>query len=232
MALGVSDKNNALAQAETPGAGLVSLNKREQQALAEILISSKSRDGLPKQRVMRVLRTRDEGVFEMFLRKVRGVAGDAFKVVYDEQSNRCFALARANAKWTQEVLDNRHLALLLFCFYLGMTSKTGRMTFDELHGYLQRSSLYAERKLINALDHLVKCGFLRMEEFEGEEEEKKRAYRLTEMGRQAFPPSYLMRVLSESQGGEVSMEQVYSFFNLNQRAGKQEDEEIEQFSLF
>jgi len=211
---------------------LVSLNRNEQQALAEILISSKSMDGLPKRRVMRILRTRDEGVFEIFLRKVRDLAGDAFKLVYDEQGDRCFALARANARWTQEMLDNNQLALLLFCFYLGMTSRTGRMTFDELHGYLQRSSLYAERKLLYALDHLVKCGFLRMEEFTGEGEEKKRAYRLTEMGRQAFPPSYLMRILSESQGGEVSMEQVTSFFNLDRRASEQEEDTTEQFSLF
>lgn len=217
----------------SPSLDLLTLNRKEQQALSEILISSKSMDGVPRRRVMRVLRVRDEAEFEKFLRKVNGVLGDALRVVYDEQSDRCVALTRAHASWTQELLDDRHLALLLFCFYMCMTSRSGRVTFEELLGYFQRSSLYAERKLMLALDHLVKGGFLRMEEMAGEEEEKKRVYWLTEAGRHAFPLSFLMRVVSESQGGEVSLEQVRDFFTLERR--EEDDaagEGLEQLQLF
>ncbi|MEW5898046.1 MAG: hypothetical protein AB1652_02600 [Bacillota bacterium] len=216
-----------------PSLDLLTLNRKEQQALSEILISSKSMDGIPRQRVMRVLRVRDEAEFEKFLRKVNGILGDALRVIYDERSNRCIALTRANASWAQELLDDRQLALLLFCFYLCMTSRSGRVTFDELLGYFQRSSLYAERKLMLALDHLVKSGFLRMEELTGEEEEKKRVYWLTEAGRHVFPLTYLMRVVSESQGGEVSLEQVRGFFTLERREEDAVAEGgVEQLQLF
>ncbi|KJS18246.1 MAG: hypothetical protein VR69_01420 [Peptococcaceae bacterium BRH_c4b] len=213
---------------------ILMLDKRQQQALSEILISSKSMDGVPRQRVMRVLRTRDEEVFNLFLRKANSILGDALKLVYDEQSNRCVALTRANAAWTQEVLDDHQLALFIFCFYLGMTSRTGRMTFDELHGYFQRSSLYAERKLMHALDHLAKCGLLRMEEYEGEGDEKKRSYYITQVGRQALPLPFLMRIVSESQGGEVTMEQVRDFFSLDRRQEDtgNTDEDKKQLKLF
>lgn len=217
----------------SPPAEIISLNRREQQALSEILISSKSMDGIPKRRVLRVLRVREEAGFELFLRKVNGILGDALKVVYDEQSDRCVALTRANASFAQELLDDRHLALLLFCFYMCMTSRSGRVTFDELLGYFQRSSLYAARRLLLALDHLVKSGFLRTEEIPGEEEEKKRVYWLTEAGRHAFPLRYLMRVVGESQGGEVSLEQVRDFFTLERREEEEEaGPEMEQFKLF
>lgn len=209
-------------RAPGPGTGdiaadLVTLTGREQQALAEILISSKSFTGVNKQRVLRLLRKRGDEHLHLFLRKVNRVMGDALRVVYDEEADRCLALARANASWVQEMLDDHHLALLLFCFYLGMSSRTGNITFDELHQYFQRSSLYAERRLLAALDHLVKCGFLRVEEVAGEADEKKRVYRLTAAGKNAFPLRYLMRVVSESQGGEVSLEQVRDFFALDRQ---------------
>ncbi|MGQ9558172.1 MAG: hypothetical protein ACUVTU_09490 [Desulfurispora sp.] len=209
----------AMAEQASPSAecdaGWLMLNKREQQALCEILISSKSFTGISKQRLLRILRKRDPEHLGMFLRKVNQVLGDALRVIYDEEADRCLALTRASADWVQEMLDDHHLALLLFCFYLGMTSRTGNITFDELHQHLQRSSLYAERKLLAALDHLVKCGFLRQEEYGGENEEKKRLYRLTTAAKHAFPPRYLMRVLSETQGGEVTLEQVRDFFALD-----------------
>jgi len=190
--------------------------------------------GVNRQRVMKLLRARRDEVFDAFLRKVNRVLGDSLKVVYDPVSDRCIPLTRANAQWTQELLDDRHLALLLFCFYLGMTSRTGKITFDELHGYFQRSSLYAERKLQNALEALVKSGFLRVEELPGEDEEVKRVYQLTEIARNAFPAEFLQRVTSESQGGQVSMEQVYSFFALDRQLVKQGeiDEGGGQFQLF
>ncbi len=220
-------------EANSSPAEILTLNRREQRALSEILISSKSMDGVNRQQIMKLLRVREEAAFEKFLRKVNGVLGDALRVVYDEQSNRCLALTRANAAWTQELLDDRHLALLLFCFYLCMTSRSGKVTFDELLGYFQRSSLYAERRLLLALDHLVKSGFLRMEEVAGEEDEKKRVYWLTEAGRHAFPLSFLMRVVSESQGGEVSLEQVRDFFTLERREEEDQGQEaVEQFKLF
>jgi len=220
-----------LAESIPAPADILTLNRREQQALSEILISSKSLDGVTRQRVMRVLRTRDEGVFEIFLRKVNGVLGEALRVVYDEQSNRCVALTRAGADRAQEMLDDRQLALFLFCFYLGTTSRSGRISFDELLGHFQRSSLYAERKLMLALDHLVKCGFLRQEDLPGEGEEKKRAYYLTEVGRHVLPLPFLMRVVSESQGGEVSLEQVRDFFTLEKRE-EEDSAGAEQLKLF
>lgn len=206
---------------------LVTLTRREQQALSEILVSSKSFTGVNKQRVLRILRKRGDEHLHHFLRKVNRVLGDALRVVYDREADRCLALTRANAGWAQEMLDDRHLALLLFCFYLSRTSRTGNVTFDELHQYFQRSSLYAERRLLLALDHLVKCGFLRMEEVAGEADEKKRVYRLTTAGINAFPARYLMRVVSETQGGEVSMEQVRDFFALDRRGRGEETTEDE-----
>ncbi|MFA7466928.1 MAG: hypothetical protein WCY82_01525, partial [Desulfotomaculaceae bacterium] len=120
--------------------------------------------------------------------------------------------------------------LLLFCFYLGMTSRTGNITFDELHMHFQRSSLYAERRLLMALDHLVKTGFLRQEETEGEGDEKKRLYRLTAVARHVFPERYLVKIIGESQGGQVSMEQVAGFFGFNRQEAK--DDEKEEITLF
>jgi hypothetical protein len=197
--------------------GFSYLNTVESQALSEILISSKSLTGVTKDRVKKILRTRDDEAFYMFVRKVNDIFRGALKVVYDEEKDRCLAMARANRKFVQEVLEDRHVALLMFMYYMGMTSRTGRITFEEVHSYFQRSSLYAERKLLSALDHLVKFGFLR----EGEEsdgDEKKRVYYLTEAARHVFPENFLKRVLSESQGGEVSFEQVRDFFNIGKDA--------------
>lgn len=204
---------------------LVTLTKHEQRALAEILISSKSQTGVNKQRVMKLLRARRDELFEVFLRKVNRVLGDSLKVIYDEVGDRCIPLTRASAEWTQEILDDRHLALLLFCFYLGLTSRTGKITFEELHGYFQRSSLYAERKLQNSLETLVKGGFLRSEEMPGEDEEIKKTYLLTEVAKNAFPPEFLQRITNESQGGQVSMEQVYGFFALDRQSIRQDENE-------
>jgi DNA-binding phage protein len=206
----------------------VSLSIREQQALSEILVSSKSFTGITKKRLMKALRSNSEGAFDLFFRKANQILGSALKVVYDEESDRCIALTKANANWVQEMLEDRHLALLLFCFYLGMTSRSGMITLDELHLHFQRSALHAERKLISALDHLVKCGFLRQEELQGETEEVKRMYSLTAMAKKAFPTRYLLRITSESQGGEVSMEQVSSFFGLDKTGPVEE----EQYKLF
>lgn len=111
----------------------VALSRHEQRALSEILISSKSMTGINKQQVKRLLRVRDDELFHLFLRKAGRVLGHALKIVYDEESNRCLALTRANPHWVQNMLDDRQLALLLFCFYLGMSSRTGNITFDELH---------------------------------------------------------------------------------------------------
>lgn len=212
----------------------VTLTKIEQRALSEILISSKSQSGINKQRVMKLLRARHDEVFEGFLRKVNRVLGDSLKLIYDRESDRCIPLTRANAQWTQEILDDRQLALLLFCFYLGMTSRTGKITFDELHGYFQRSSLYAERKLQNALETLVKSGFLRVEELPGDDEETKRVYQLTGIAKNAFPLEFLQRITNESQGGQVTMEQVHSFFGLDRQLVKNGEftEGAEQFQLF
>ncbi len=217
-----------------PVMDFVTLTKSEQRALSEVLISSKSQTGVNRQRVMKLLRARRDEVFDAFLRKVNRVLGDALKVVYDPVSDRCIPLTRANAQWTQELLDDRHLALLLFCFYLGMTSRTGKITFDELHGYFQRSSLYAERKLQHALETLVKSGFLRVEEMPGEDEETKRVYQLTEIARNAFSAEFLQRITGESQGGQVTMEQVCSFFALDRLQIKKGaiDEGTEQFRMF
>jgi hypothetical protein len=165
------------------------------------------------------------------LEKANYILAHALKIVYDENSDRCVALTRANSKWIQEMLDEKQMALLLFCFYLGMTSRSNTITFDELNQYFQRSTLRAERRLIFALDHLCKCGFLSMEEI-GQEgsDEKKRRYHLTTMARAAFPEKYLLRLSEVSQGGEVSMEQIRDFFALNQLQPK-ENEEV-QVQLF
>lgn len=212
----------------------IALSRREQQALSEILISSKSFTGVTKQRVMHVLRVRQDGEFDFFIRKANQVLGHALKLVYDEPSDRCLAMTRANAQWVQGMLDERQLALLLFCFYVGMTSRTGRIPFDELHSHFQRSSLYAERRLLAALDHLVKCGFLRLDDSDtGEDEdESRRVYRLTAAGRNAFPPVYLARVLSETQGGEVSLEQVAAFFALDRQQERKREAVSETLQLF
>ena len=61
--------------------------------------------------------------------------------------------------------------------------------------------------------------------------EKRRIYSLTAAGCNAFGDEYLRMVLSQTQGGEVSMEQVKEFFNqgrvnLNQHDGERlEDDE-------
>lgn len=207
------------------------LSIREQQALSAVLISSKSYTGLNKKDVMRYLRVRTDEQFDRFLEKANHILGHALKLVYDEDIDRCIALTRANSNWIQEMLDEKQLALLLFCFYLGMTSRTRTITFDELNQYFQRSTLRAERRLILALDHLCKCRFLRMEEI-GQEgaDEKKRIYHLTHMARSAFPEKYLLRLTEVSQGGEVSMEQIRNFFALNQL--QPNEDEVEQGRLF
>lgn len=207
------------------------LTIREQQALSAILISSKSLSGLNKKDIMRYLRVRTDEQFERFLEKANYILGHALKIVYDEESDRCIALTRADSSYIQEMLDEKQLALLLFCFYLGMTSRTKTITFDELNQYFQRSTLRAERRLLLALDHLCKCGFLRMQEI-GQEgaDEKKRIYHLTNIARNAFPEKYLLRLTEVSQGGEVSMEQIHNFFALNQMQPKEEI--IEQAQLF
>lgn len=211
----------------------VALSQNEQRALSEILISSKSLTGITKQQVKRLLRVREDELFYRFLRKAGRVLGHALKIIYDEESNRCMALTRASSHWVQSMLDDRQLALLLFCFYLGMTSRTGNITFDELHMHFQRSSLYAERRLLLALDHLVKTGFLRQEEMEGEGDEKKRVYRLTAVTRHVFPERYLVKITGESQGGQVSMEQVAGFFGFNRQEEKEEEKEEErEITLF
>lgn len=207
------------------------LTIREQQALSAVLISSKRYTGLNKKDLMRYLRVRTDEQFNRFLEKANHVLGHALKLVYDENIDRCTALTRANSGWIQEMFDEKQLALLLFCFYLGMTSRTRTITFDELNQYFQRSTLRAERRLTLALDHLCKCGFLRIEEV-GQEgaDEKKRVYHLTPMARSAFPEKYLLRLTEVSQGGEVSMEQIRNFFALNQLQPK--DDEVEQRALF
>lgn len=218
---------------EGKGVEFIALSRREQQALSEILMSSKSFTGVTKQRVMRLLRVRQDGEFYFFIRKANQVLGHALKLVYDEPSDRCLAMTRANGQWVQEMLDERQLALLLFCFYVGMTSRTGKISFDELHSHFQRSSLYAERRLLAALDHLVKCGFLRLDNAENaDDEESRRVYRLTAAGRNVFPPVYLARVLSESQGGEVSLEQVAAFFALDRQQERKREPVSETLQLF
>lgn len=207
------------------------LTIREQQALSAVLISSKSLTGLNKRDLMRYLRIRTDEQLVRFIEKTNGIMGHALKLIYDEDSDRCIALTRANSNWIQEMLDEKQLALLLFCFYLGMTSRSGTITFDELNQYFQRSSLRSERRLIFALDHLCKNGFLRMEEIDQEgAEEKKRIYKLTTMARIAFPEKYLLRVVEVSQGGEVSLEQIHNFFALNQL--KPKEDRVEQVQLF
>ncbi|MFZ3372996.1 MAG: hypothetical protein WA131_08260 [Desulfitobacteriaceae bacterium] len=207
------------------------LTLREQQALSAILISSKSLSGLNKKDTMRYSRVRTDEQFDRFLEKANYILGHALKLVYDEESDRCIALTRASSSYIQEMLDEKQLALLLFCFYLGITSRTKTITFDELNQYFQRSTLRAERRLLLALDHLCKCGFLRMEEV-GQEgaDEKKRVYHLTNIARNAFPEKYLLRLTEVSQGGEVSMEQIHNFFALNQVQPK--EEEFVQVQLF
>jgi DNA-binding PadR family transcriptional regulator len=202
------------------------LSAKESQALSEILISSKSLTGVNKTRILKLLRTRDEDAIYMFIRKVNDVFRGALKIIYDEEKDRCIAIARANRRFVQEVLEDKHVALLMFMYYMGMTSRTRRITFEEIHTYFQRSSLYAERRLLAALDHLVKFGFLTMRE-ETDGEEKKRVYFLTEAAKHVFPHNFLKRVLSESQGGEVTFEQVRDFFNTGRQQtedGDQEDE--------
>jgi hypothetical protein len=209
------------------------LTIREQQALSAILISSKSFSGLNKKDTMRYLRVRTDEQFEIFLEKTNYIIGHALKLVYDEETDRCVALTRANSSWIEEMLDEKQLALLLFCFYLGMTSRSRTITFDELNQYFQRSTLRAERRLLLALDHLCKCGFLRQEEIgQDGSEEKKRVYHLTNIGRHAFPEKYLLRLTEVSQGGEVSMEQIYNFFALNQLQPKETETETIQGQLF
>ena len=192
------------------------LSAKESQALSEILISSKSLTGVNKNRILKLLRTRDEDALYMFIRKVNNIFRGALKIIYDEEKDRCLAMARASRTFVQEVLEDRHVALLMFMYYMGMTSRTGRITFEEIHTYFQSSSLYAERRLMAALDHLVKFGFLIMKE-ETDGEEKKRVYFLTEAAKHAFPENFLKRVLSESQGGEVTFQQVRDFFNTDRQ---------------
>jgi len=199
------------------------LSIQESQALSEIMISSKSLTGVNKSRVMKLLRTRDDKTFYMFIRKVNDMFRGALKVIYDVEKDRCLAMARADSRYVQEVLEDKHVALLMFMYYMGMTSRTGRITFEEIHTYFQRSSLYAERRLLAALDHLVKFGFLTMKE-ESDGEEKKRVYFLTEAAKHVFPENFLKRVLSESQGGEVSFEQVRDFFNTRRSSIEEGDE--------
>jgi hypothetical protein len=92
-----------------------------------------------KARVLKLLRTRDEDALYLFIRKANDVFRGALKLVYDEEKDRCIAIARANRRFVQEVLEDKHVALLMFMYYTGMTSRKNRITFEEVHTYFQRS---------------------------------------------------------------------------------------------
>jgi hypothetical protein len=209
------------------------LFKKERMALTEILISSRSGDGIAKRKIMGLLETRLDEEFNMFLEKINKVYVGVLKLVYDETMDRCVAMTRADSSSLPQldIMDGKHIALLMFCYYFCMTSRTNSVTFEELHEYFQRSSLYAQRKLLLALDKLVKIGYLSKVEEDTQQGEKRRIYSLTAAGCNAFGDEYLRMVLSQTQGGEVSMEQVKEFFNqgrvnLNQHDGERlEDDE-------
>lgn len=79
----------------------------------------------------------------------------------------------------------------------------------------------------------MKTGFLRQLDMEGEGDEKKRVYRLTEVARHVFPERFLVKITGESQGGQVSMEQVAGFFGFDRQAQQEaEPEEEQDITLF
>lgn len=195
----------------------VILLRNEQVAVNEILISSKSMSGVSRKRIMDVLQTRRQEEFVLFLNKVNAVHKGVFRVLYDEQLDRCVAVTRMDSHSINmlDILDEKHIALLMFCYYFCMTSRSNSITYEELLQYFQRSSLHAERKLQRSLDKLIKLGYLHENETDLQNGQKKITYSLTIVGRHAFSERYLKHILDQSQGGEVSMEQVRDFFKTN-----------------
>jgi len=215
------------------------LTNKERMALSEILISSRSGDGIPRRRIMELLGTRLDDEFNLFLERINEFYSGIFKVLYDKDMDRCVAVTRVDtySMTHLDILDERHIALLMFCYYFCLTSRTGSVTFEELHEYFQRSSLYGQRKLLMALERLIKSGYLGKKEEETSTGETKRTYTLTVAGRNAFGEEYLRMILSQSQGGEVSMELVREFFNRHRLRDHEESQEEgqetpEQQSLF
>ena len=149
--------------------------------------------------------------------------------------DRCVAVTLwIPAAHLSDILMKEYIFLMLVIL---PTSRTGSVTFEELHEYFQRSSLYGQRKLLMALERLIKSGYLGKKEEETSTGETKRTYTLTVAGRNAFGEEYLRMILSQSQGGEVSMELVREFFNRHRlrdhEEGQEEGQETpEQQSLF
>ena len=202
------------------------LSIKENAALTEILISSKTMDSVPNKRIMNILQIRYVEELMLFIDKINTLYQGIFKVLYDKELEKCVAVTRLDSYNISRlnILEKEHVALLMFCFYYCMTSRNNCITFEELNSYFQRSSLNSEHKLNFAMDRLVKAGYLYKEKDEVDEGKTNRIYYLTVAGRHAFSIEYLQKVLSVSQGADVSLERVKEFFNVNKVTQKNRDE--------
>ncbi|MBW7476289.1 hypothetical protein K0T92_16270 [Paenibacillus oenotherae] len=189
-----------------------SLSKYEKTAIAVILQQTARKAGATKKEIMRILQIRTDEAFELFIKKVNSLMGDLLRIVYDDEQQRCIAMTRLVQSTARYVLNEFDLALLLYIFYCERVAGQPFVRFESILRQFEQVDLHAERKLKRHLTKLVQEELLRLSEEGGQDEET--SYCLTAIGRCIFPEYYLKRVLSVSQGGDVSLEQVRDFFKL------------------
>lgn len=197
-----------------------SLTKFERIAVAVILQQTARKAGASKKEIMRLLQVRSDEAFQLFIKKANHLIGDLLKIVYDEEQERCMAMTRLVQSTARYVLNDFDLALLLYLFYCERVAGFPYTRFETILRQFEHVDLHAERKLKSHLTKLSKEELIRTTTELGDDE-KDVSYQLTAVGRCIFPDHYLRRIISVSQGGEVTLDQVRDFFKL----GKEEVKE-------
>jgi hypothetical protein len=120
------------------------------------------------------------------------------------------------------LLNEFDLALLLYLFYCERVAGFPYTRFETILRQFEHVDLHAERKLKTHLTKLVKEELIRATD--SKDDDRDVSYQLTAVGRCIFPDHYLRRVVSVSQGGDVTLDQVRDFFKLGKEEVKVDEE--------
>ncbi|RKD25951.1 hypothetical protein BEP19_03230 [Ammoniphilus oxalaticus] len=188
------------------------LTQFERLSVAVILQQTSRKAGATKKEIMRLLQVRSDEAFLLFIKKANHLIGDLLKIVYDEEQERCVAMTRLVTYTARYVLNDMELAILLYIFYCERVAGFPYLSFETILRQFEHVDLHAERRLKTRLTKLCKEELICV--LDHADDDKDVAYQLTAVGRCIFPDHYLRRVVSASQGGEVTLDQVRDFFKL------------------
>lgn len=205
------------------------LTKQEELVFMQILFSSSAtirqgNFGLSRKEVERLLDiTRDDEIFNSFIKRVNQAVSRYFKLVYDERRDQVVALMRIPAKQARNVLSSEALSILMFIFYHQEVLQNEFTTFSQLIESFGHETQNANQKIKVNLDTLRRIGAVEIYDAKASES----AYQLTAIGVNLFSNSYLRRYTEFSQSNQLHMEDVLRFFKRYNMNGGIRDDSME-----